>query len=93
MVPVSDLINNYSGVFLILPHRRILPCLRSFPPLCYLKIVCGQYFLFLLINRTALTMPFALFVQYQLISSFNDTRSIIWADSALPRAIWPKGLV
>ena len=90
-VHMNDNMNMYSGVSFILSLRRILPCLKSLPQFCYLKIVCGQNFLCPFINKTALTMPFACCVQYQLILYFNDARSILWAYSAIPGAIWPKG--
>ena len=91
MVHMNDNMTMYSGVSFILSLRRILPCLKSLPQLCYLKIVCSEYFLFPFINKTDITMPFACCVQYQLVFSFNDAKSILWIYSALPGAIWPKG--
>jgi hypothetical protein len=48
--------------YFVLPLQRIWPCLRFL--LQYVTSqVCGGYFLFPVINRTALTMPFAFCVQ------------------------------
>jgi hypothetical protein len=63
MVHMNDFMKGTVVSYFVLPLRRILPCLRSLPQFCYLKIVWGEYFLFPFINRTPLTMPFAFCVQ------------------------------